>query len=47
MVRGVGISGLDSVFDSVIQSISGNNPGLSFEDVLNVAVSMKKTQVSK
>ena len=43
IIRGVGISGLDSVFESVIQSIT--TEALSFEDVLNVAISMKRTQV--
>lgn len=43
VIRGVGISGLDSVFESVIQSIT--TEALSFEDVLNVAISMKRTQV--
>ena len=45
IIRGVGISGLDSVFESVIQSIT--TEALSFEDVLNVAISMKRTQVGK
>lgn len=45
LIRGVGISGLDSVFESVIQSITTS--GLSFEDVLNVAISMKRTQVGR
>ena len=43
IIRGVGISGLDSVFESVIQTIT--TEALSFEDVLNVAISMKRTQV--
>ena len=43
IIRGVGISGLDSVFESVIQSIT--TEALSFEDVLNVAISMKRTHV--
>ena len=45
IIRGVGISGLDSVFESVIQSIT--TEALSFEDVLNVAISMKRSQVSR
>lgn len=45
IIRGVGISGLDSVFESVIQSIT--TEALSFEDVLNVAISMKRTQVGR
>ena len=45
IIRGVGISGLDSVFESVIQSIT--TEALSFEDVLNVAISMKRSQVGR
>ena len=46
IIRGIGIPGFDSDFDSVITGMNTDSSLLSFDDVLNVAISLKKTQIS-
>ena len=46
IIRGSGIPGLDDDFDTVIRGMSANETALCFEDVLNIAISLKRTQTS-
>ena len=47
IVRGIGIPGFDSDFDTVIKGMNVDSSHLSFDDVLNIAISLKKTQTSE
>lgn len=46
VVRGIGIPGFDSDFDAIIKGMNTDASALSFDDVLNIAISLKKTQTS-
>lgn len=44
IVRALGIPGLDEDYNSVISGMSANVSALSMQDVINIAISMKKSQ---
>lgn len=44
IVRALGIPGLDEDYNSVISGMSANISALSMQDVINIAISMKKSQ---
>ena len=46
IVRGIGIPGFDSDFDNVIRGMNANAASFCFDEVLNIAISLKKTQTS-
>lgn len=46
VVRGISIPGFDSDFDAIIKGMNTDESALSFDDVLNIAISLKKTQTS-
>ena len=46
IIRGIGIPGFESDFDSVLEGMNAKGLQLSFDDVLNIAISLKKTQTS-
>lgn len=47
IVRGMGIQGLDEEFNAVISGMSANESALTLDNVINIAVSMRKSQTSE
>ena len=47
IVRGIGIPGFDNDFDNVIRGMNANAASFCFDEVLNIAISLKKTQTSR
>ncbi|KAK8797761.1 hypothetical protein WA171_005292 [Blastocystis sp. BT1] len=47
IVRALGIPGLDEDYNSVISGMSANISALSMQDVINIAISMKKSQTDE
>ncbi|KAK8802245.1 hypothetical protein WA588_005218 [Blastocystis sp. NMH] len=47
IVRGMGIQGLDEEFNAVISGMSANESALTLDNVINIAVSMRKSQTNE
>ena len=47
IVRALGIPGLDEEYNEVLRGMSASETALTVQDVINIAMSMKRSQTSR